>query len=194
MFSGAKIVTRIRRRKCDPKIIDKTIVLMHASSTAVLRSSAYKAVIRLQLEYAASVWDPHTVTHINQIERAQRKAARWVKSDFRRTSSVTTMLNTLGWRNLAQRRADSRLVLMNKIVHVHGLVAIHLTQLTRPSRISRSSHPFFFRQIQIAKNIYKYSFFPLTMVQWNKLPSSADSLPSVDQLKGEVSNRTHLRS
>ena len=156
-----------------------------------LRSAAYKAVVRPQLEYAASVLDPHTVTHINQIERVQRRAARWVMSDFRRTSSVTTMLNTLGWRNLAQRRADSRLVLMYKIVH--GLVAIPQTQLVRPSRVSRSSHPFYFRQIQTTKNIYKYSFFPLTIVQWNKLPSSVVSLPSVDQFKMEVSNLTHLR-
>ena len=57
-----------------------------------LRSAAYKAVVRPQLEYTVSVWDPHTVTHMNQIERVQRRAARWVMSDFRRTSSVTTML------------------------------------------------------------------------------------------------------
>ena len=148
-------------------------------------------MVRPQLEYAASVWDPHTVIHINQIERVQRRAARWVMSDFQRTSSVTTMLNTLGWRNLAQRRADSRLVLMFKIVH--GLVAIPQTQLVRPHRISRNSHSFAFRQIQTTKNVYKYSFFPLTIVQWNKLPSSVVSLPNIEQFKGEVSKLTHLR-
>ena len=68
---------------------------------------------------------------IKYLERVQRRAARWVMSDFQRTSSVTTMLNTLGWRNLAQRRADSRLVLMYKIIH--GLVAIPQTQLVRPT-------------------------------------------------------------
>ena len=45
------------------------------------------------LEYAASAWDPHTVTHINQIERVQRRTARWVTPDFQGTSSVTTVLN-----------------------------------------------------------------------------------------------------
>ena len=40
---------------------------------------------------------------------------------------------------------------------VHGLVAILQTQLVRPHRISRNSHPFAFRQIQTTKNIYKYS-------------------------------------
>ena len=57
-----------------------------------LRSAAYKAVVRPQPEYAASVFDPHTVTHINQIERVQRMAARWVILALQRTSSVTAML------------------------------------------------------------------------------------------------------
>ncbi|XP_062589563.1 uncharacterized protein LOC134251195 [Saccostrea cucullata] len=47
-----------------------------------LRSAAYKAVVRPQLQYAASVWDPHLVTLINQVEAVQRRAARWVMSDL----------------------------------------------------------------------------------------------------------------
>uniref|UniRef100_A0A8W8IY08 Uncharacterized protein n=1 Tax=Magallana gigas TaxID=29159 RepID=A0A8W8IY08_MAGGI len=52
-----------------------------------LRSAAYKAMVRPQLEYAASVWDPHLATHTNQIEAVQRRAAKWVMSDYSRTSS-----------------------------------------------------------------------------------------------------------
>ena len=134
-----------------------------------LRSAAYKAVVRPQVEYAASVWDPHTVIHINQIERVSRRAARWVMSDLQRTSSVTTtcMLNTLGRRNFAQRRTDPRFVLMYKVLH--GLVVIPQTHLVRPHRISRNPNPFAFCQIQTTKNFYNYSFFPLTIHQWNKL-------------------------
>lgn len=84
-------------------------------------------MIRPQIEYAASVWDPHLATHTNQIEAVQRRAARWVMSDYSRTSSVTSMLHTLGWRSLQLRRADARLVLMYKIIH--GLVAIPSVQL-----------------------------------------------------------------
>lgn len=156
-----------------------------------LRAAAYKAVVRPQLEYAASVWDPHTGLLIRQTEAVQRRAARWVYSDFRRTSSVTGMLNALSWRTLEQRRADARLVLMYKIVHEQ--VAIPSAQLVRPSRISRSSHTYTFRQLQATKNIYKYSFFPLTIVQWNKLPDSIVSLPDVDHFKLAVNKLHHQK-
>lgn len=156
-----------------------------------LRSTAYKAVVRPQLEYAASIWDPYTGNLIRQVEAVQRRAARWVYSDFRTTSSVTTMLNELGWRSLEQRRADFRLTLMYKIVH--GLVAVPSSQLVRPIRVSRSSHSFSFCQLQTTKNIYKYSYFPLTIVQWNRLPCSVVSLPKVEQFKLEVSKLYHLR-
>ena len=89
-----------------------------------LRELTYKAIVRPQLEYAAPVWDPYIQEDIQRIEMVQRRAARWVLSDYSPYSSVSDMLGRLGWRTLEQRRADSRLVLFYKIVH--GLVAIPL--------------------------------------------------------------------
>ena len=55
------------------------------------KATAYKTVVLPQLEYASSVWSPHTETVIQQIEKVQRRAARWVKRDYSRTSSVTAV-------------------------------------------------------------------------------------------------------
>ena len=76
-----------------------------------LRERAYKAIVRPQLEYAAPVWDPHTLNDIQKIEMVQRRAARWVLGDYSPYSSVSDILRRLSWRTLEQRRADSRLVL-----------------------------------------------------------------------------------
>ena len=62
-----------------------------------------------------------------------------------------------------------------------------------PGRITRSTHSFTFRQIQTTKNVYKYSFFPLTIVQGNRLPDSVVSLPDVDHFKLEMGKLNHLR-
>jgi hypothetical protein len=41
--------------------------------------------------------------------------ARFIYSDYKRTSSVTAMMNELGWKPLNERRKEQRLVLLFKI-------------------------------------------------------------------------------
>ena len=56
------------------------------------------------MQYAAAAWDPYMAKDIQQLERVQRHAARFVKTDYRRTTSVTGLLNELGWLPLFERR------------------------------------------------------------------------------------------
>ena len=48
--------------------------------------------IRPHLEYACSVWDPHTKKNIQSIEKVQRRAARFVKKCNQRTPGTITSL------------------------------------------------------------------------------------------------------
>ena len=156
-----------------------------------LKATAYKTVVRPQLEYASSVWSPHTDTAIQQIEKVQHRAARWVKRDYSRTSSVTAMLQSLKWRRLDLRHIDNRLSVMYKITH--DLVAIPRDQyLTALERHSRTSHPMAYRQIATSTDYIKYSFFPRTIVHWNSLPPEVVSLPCVDDFNRAVSQINHV--
>ena len=58
------------------------------------------------MEYGVTVWDPHQKYNRDKVERVQRQAARFVKSMYLRYSSVSDMLDVLGWTPLSQRRLD----------------------------------------------------------------------------------------
>ena len=154
-----------------------------------VRETAYNTLVCPQLEYSAPIWDPYTREKTLQLEKFQRRAARWTTSDYDTRSSVTAMLNKLGWRTLEQRRADARLCLFFKIVY--GLVAVPLPECTH--RVSRYCHSMTFRQIQTSQNYYKYSFFPLAIVQWNALPEAVVSLQDLDSFKVAVSELQHSK-
>ena len=57
-----------------------------------VKANCYKSIARPQLEYASTVWDPVTKSNIAKVESVQRRAARFCYNDYRRTSSVTSML------------------------------------------------------------------------------------------------------
>ena len=85
------------------------------SQQTKVREMAYNTLVRPQLEYASLVWDPYIIGKILQIEKVQRRAARWTSNNSDPRSSVTVMLDELGWCTLEQRRAGARLCLFYKI-------------------------------------------------------------------------------
>ena len=60
-----------------------------------VKNNCYKMIVRPIVEYASSVWAPHTHTNINQLESIQRRAARFCYNNFSRFSSVTRMMSSL---------------------------------------------------------------------------------------------------
>ena len=142
------------------------------------KSLAYISLVRPQIEYASSVWDPYTLKHINQLEMIQRRGARFVNADYRYSSSPSMMLEKLKWQSLEVRRKMARLSMFFKASQ--GNFAISLNKLQKPVRQSRSSEPHTYVQIGAHSDAYKFSFFPRTVVDWNMLPYSIVEKQSVD--------------
>ena len=88
----------------------------------------YKTLLRPVIEYASIILDLHTNANINILEMVQRRYARFVLHDYRRSSSVTAMFDHLHWASLQERRAQAKVELMFRIVN--GLVDIPTLFLT----------------------------------------------------------------
>ena len=80
----------------------------------------YKSMVHPILEYASSVWDPHTTANIQKLESVQRRAARFCLNDHSRYSSVTNILLSLNLPSLHSRRKSTKLMTMYKIYIING--------------------------------------------------------------------------
>ena len=86
------------------------------------------------------------------------------------TGSMTSILEESGWESLHKRRKGSKLILLFK--GLKGRASIPCDDLQPPNRRSRNQHPMVFQVPYARIDIYKYSFFPDTIRDWNALPAA----------------------
>ena len=98
------------------------------------------------------------------------------------------MLNELGWKNLEERRRETRLTLLFKLTHneiniptegiITPLANLHGTRLqTMQNKFSL---------ITSTIDSHRYSFFPRTIRDWNELPTSTASCSTIETFKREL--------
>ena len=116
------------------------------------------------------------------------KKKMWVSNYYSSYDSVSAMLSNLGWRSLEYRLYDSRLAMLNKIQYDFIIVPMP-SYFERPIRITRHMHPLNFRQVQVSADYYRHSFFPMTVVLWNRVPADLVVLGDLDSFKREVSKK-----
>ena len=139
---------------------------------APLKETAYITLVRSIMEYAAPIWDPHLSKDSHMLENIQRRAARFIKGDFRTTASVTKMLLDLGLKDLKDRRRDLRLALLFKVVQDHVGVSPEDIGLEPADGRTRANHKHKFRTRGARTNSYKFSFASRTISEWNRLPAN----------------------
>ena len=88
------------------------------------------------IEYAAIIWNPYTQSLINNLEAVQSKAARFVFNNYYRYSSVSEMLQQLGWPTLEDQRFEARATMIYKIIN--NLVHVDQRYLSYNLRNTRS--------------------------------------------------------
>jgi hypothetical protein len=147
--------------------------------TTSVKRETYTTIVRPTLEYAATIWDPNSVKHIDKIEMVQRRAARFVNNNYwdRTPGCVTNMINKLGWESLEERRKNIRLSMLYRIDNDQVDIDKYVYLQANDRRTRRQGR---FFQERITSPILQNSFFPRTIRDWNSLPADTEKAGTLD--------------
>ena len=116
-------------------------------------------------------WDPQSILLQDELEKVQKRAARFVTGNYTyETGSMTGILEQLKWESLKKRRKDSRLIMLYK--GLKGAASIPTDDLVPPNRRTRNHDSLAFLTPLAGTDIYKSSFFPQTIGDWNFVTES----------------------
>ena len=142
----------------------------------------YKALVRVHLEYASSVWAPYKKELINDLEKVQRRATKQLPGF--KDKSYEDRLRTLKLPTLQYRRIRGDMLEVFKIMNNHydKDASVHLPQ---PPGVTRGHDKKLFQR-RYKKDIRKYSFTNRIVTIWNSLPNDVVNAPSINSFKNRL--------
>ena len=142
-----------------------------------VRSAAYISLVRPNLEYCSTIWNPYHKDQIYKLEKVQRRAAWFATNWYHNTISVSEMMDHLNWETLESRRTKAQLTMMFRIVN--SLVDVPLEQCLTPAS-SRQDQltPASSDRFQ-PSHLSKRSSFPRTIITWNSLSTAIAESPDL---------------
>ena len=92
---------------------------------------------------------------------------------------MTATLQQIGWNTLKNRRRVQRLVLLHKAIY--GKVSLQIPPyFRRPEKTTRQTGS------ENETDLYKHSFYPRTIKQWNSLPPDIRATENAAAIKKAV--------
>ena len=142
---------------------------------------SHKMPVRPKLEYASPIWNPHTSSQISHLERIQHYAAKLVTKDHRRTTSPTTLVQTLNWQTLERRRIIKQAMTFYKIPN-------NIIKISPPTGLVTRSHNRHHYIVPRSRlNTVIYSFYPRAIRIWNKIPKEITEITQPESFQAAIS-------
>jgi len=158
----------------------------------------YNSLVRSRLEFCSQIWNPTARTHVNKLERIQKKYLKHVcfKSNIMYDQfSYDELCEKFNLKSLQARRSISDLVFMKKILsndincpYLVGEVGYRVPQAASRRSQRRPSHdkPTFFVDSRL--NVRRDSFIPRTLALSNHLSLYDEFLTSNTDFKTFISS------
>ena len=150
-------------------------------------------MVRPKLEYTCDAWDPHDKKDIKKNWKSPKKRRQILLAEQCSYCQCYGYVRH-AWmelKTLEERRVEARLTLMYKIGH--NLVDFNTDQYLKlhPESRTRGSHPLKYQIPKATKNVFKYSYFPRTIREWNKLPPELVLSSSIGKFRWFSIGRVH---
>ena len=147
----------------------------------------YKSLVRTHLDYAASVYSPYRMKHIEAIESVQRRATKQVP--MLKNLSYPERLNKLKLPTLAYRRVRGDLIEMFKISHnIYDSKVCTFVHMWKDSTLRSSTRTNNLKIFpQQANSLLRQNSFQLRVARtWNYLPNHIVNAPSLNSFKNRL--------
>ena len=115
-----------------------------------MREAAYKCLVRPILEYGSSVWDPHYEGLIDDLDKVQKRAARFVTRNYTYENDILGIP--------AEKKKDNRIILLHK--GLKGRAKMPTDNLIPKNRRCRNRHSLAFQIPSASTNAYLHSPLP----------------------------------
>lgn len=139
----------------------------------------FKSLIRPIVDYASVVWNPYKQCEINRLEAIQKKAVRFICHRYDRDFSPSSTLSSLNLTSLSSRRRIESLKFLHSIVTSSVKLSNDKDYINfAPQSTTRSYHNLNLTPYYARTNMFKFSFFPRSIEDWNSLPGTIRSRPS----------------
>ena len=157
-----------------------------------IKQQMYFALVRPILEYSCVAWDPHASSDIQRVEMVQRRAARFVSNNYKKSEGTATdLLRKLNWQSLEERHKNACLTTMYKI-HNQDIAVPLPDNIQRPKASQTRQYHLSCFKISCLGSTFKFissaSFFPHTILDWNALPSSVLDCNKLDSFRTGLNN------
>ena len=143
----------------------------------------YKALVRSQLEYAATVWCPYRKEDIVKIEKVQMRATKLLHSI--KKLPYKARLRVLKLPSMKYRRIRGDMIEIYKIINHKYDINTTLALRLNSDYITRGNkHKL--QQYHCKYDLRKYFFTNRIIGIWNSLPSHVVDVPSIDAFKNSL--------